>query len=83
MRTIEKNGHKLKEMSAMFRKAGQGIRTAADVGYKTGYFIAKHPNIEKTKDQIQKNYKVGLITLLGIGLTFFGITKVLLKMKTH
>ncbi len=81
MKTMEKNGKKLKGIYTLLQKTGHGVKMAADTGYKTGYFMAKHPVIKHTKDQIQKNYKVGLITFLGLSLSAFGLFRYLVKMK--
>ncbi len=81
MKTMEKNGRKFKNMYGLLQKAGQGVKMATDASYKTGYFMAKHPGVEYTKDQIQKNYKSGLIILIGVGLSLFGLARILAGMK--
>jgi len=81
MKTAERNGKKLKNAYAALQKTGQGLKFAADSGYKTGYFMAKHPGVKIAKEQIQKNYKVGLLTVAGMGLITLGLVKVLLNLK--
>ena len=74
-----KNGRTLRNVCALLMRTGQGVRMAANTGYRAGYFMAKHPEIELTKDQIIKNYRTGLIALTGIGL---GIVSYLLFKKS-
>lgn len=81
MRTVEKNGKKVKNVLGLLQKTGQGVRFATNTGYKTGYFMAKHPGIELAKNQIQKNYKAGLIALLGFMISLAGLITILGKIK--
>jgi|GEM_PF-3603064 len=81
MRTAQKNGRKFRSVYTLLRRTGQGVKFATDTGYKTGYFMAKHPGIQYTKEQIQKNYKAGLVALLGVGITLFGILQVIAKLR--
>ncbi len=81
MKATEKNGKKFRNMVGLLQKTGQGVKFATDTGYKTGYFMAKHPGVEYAKKQIQKNYKAGLITILGLGISLFGLIHILAKMK--
>ncbi len=79
MRATEKNGKRFRNMMGLLQKTGQGVKFATGTGYKTGYFMAKHPEIEFAKEQIQKNYKAGLITIIGLGIVLFGLTRILAK----
>ena len=81
MKTVEKNGKKIKGIYTLLQKTSHGVKMAADTGYKTGYFMAKHPNVKIVKDQVKKNYKVGLITILGLALSVLGVFKYLVKIK--
>lgn len=64
--TINKNGKLLKN-------AIHGIRMAASTGYRTGYFLAKHPEIEYAGKHLQKNYRSTLFALAGILLAIIGL----------
>ena len=75
-----RNEKNFKNFYTVLQKTGQGIKMAANTGYKTGYFLAKHPGVELTKNQIQKNYKTGLLAFLGIIIGLFGAFK-FMKMK--
>ena len=73
-----KNAKLLKNARVFLEKTGQGIKMAADTGYKTGYFMAKHPEIEVAGKQIRKNYKAGLIAALAL---LFGLAAILMIKK--
>lgn len=73
-----KNAKLLKNARVLIEKTGRGIKMAADTGYKTGYFMAKHPEIESASKQIRKNYKAGLIAAMAV---FFGLTALLMIKK--
>lgn len=77
MQRVTKNGKILRNAFTLFKQTGRGIRMAADTGYKTGYFMAKHPEIEIARQQLQKNYKAGLLAFAGIilGIIAFLMTK--------
>ncbi len=81
MKVTEKNGKKFKSAYSVLQKTGQGVKFATNTGYKTGYFMAKHPNIEKVKNNIEKNYKTGLLALIGLGVGLIGMIKVISKLK--
>lgn len=57
----------------MLRNAINGLRMAANTGYRTGYFLAKHPGIEQAGKHLQKNYRSGLIAIAGISLAIIGL----------
>jgi len=82
MRTMEKltkNGKLLRSGYSLLRRTGRGIRMAADTGYKAGYFMAKHPEIELAKNHLQRNYKAGLITITGLVIGILGAIMILSK----
>lgn len=81
MKATEKNGKKFRNMVGLLQKTGQGVRFATDTGYKTGYFMAKHPGVEYAKNQIQKNYKAGLIAILGLGISLFSLIQIMSRLK--
>ena len=72
-----KNGKLLKHAYTLICGTGKGMGIAANTGYKAGYFLAKHPNIEMTKNHVMRNYKAGLLAIIGviIGLAGFLILK--------
>ncbi len=72
MQEVSGNGKALKKAYTLLKQTGRGIKMAADTGYKTGYFMAKHPEIEIARDRVLKNYKAGLITLAGIIIGILG-----------
>lgn len=69
----------LKTLGSIMGKAGYGMRLAANMGYKIGYNMAKHPNLEKVKKQMDHHPRAILITLLGIGLGLAGLASYLIK----
>lgn len=80
MKTMEKmtkNGKILRKACRLFWQTSRGVKMAAGTGYRTGYFMAKHPEIELAGKQIQKNYKAGLLAVAGIilGIMAFLMTK--------
>lgn len=82
MKTMEKvsrNNKKTKNLYLLLQQAGRGVKMAADTGYKTGYFMAKHPGIETTKKSIQKNYKPILLGMVGFVIGVMSILKVFMK----
>jgi len=82
MKTSEKimtKADNLKSIGNMLGKAGYGMRLAANLGYKVGYNMAKHPTLEKVKKQIDHHPRTSLLTLLGIGLGIFGVVGYLLR----
>jgi hypothetical protein len=81
MKTSEQNGKRLKSAYKLLQSAGQGIKFAANTGYKTGYFMAKHPEIEMLRDGVKKNYISILLALGGIILGIIGITKIMANSK--
>lgn len=72
MQKASKNGKLLRNTCKLLYNTGRRISVIAGTGYKAGYFMAKHPNIESTKNQIFKNYKAGLITIAGITIGILG-----------
>jgi len=75
MKTSEKimmKADNLKNYGNMMGKAGYGMKLAANMGYKIGYNMAKHPNLEKVKKQINHHPKSSLITILGLVLGIIG-----------
>ncbi|MEI8389404.1 MAG: hypothetical protein WCG23_05915 [bacterium] len=75
MKTREKISQKadnLKSFGNIVGKAGYGMKLAANLGYKVGYNIAKHPTLEKVKKQIDHNPRASLITLAGVTLGVIG-----------
>jgi len=75
MKTSEKimiKADNLKNYGSMLGKAGYGIKLAANMGYKIGYNMAKHPNLEKVKKQLNRHPKSSLITVLGLVLGIIG-----------
>jgi len=75
MKTSEKimmKADNLKNYGSMLGKAGYGIKLAANMGYKIGYNMAKHPNLEKVKKQLNHHPKSSLITVLGLVLGIIG-----------
>ena len=84
MRTLEKpsqNGKKVKNLCNILQKTGKGVKMAADGGYKAGYFMAKHPGVEVTKQQLQKNYKPILVSMFGFVLGALSILQIFSKMQ--
>ena len=73
------NGRTLKNVCTLLMRTGQGVRMAANTGYRAGYFMARHPEIESARAQIQKNYKVGLLAIAGMAL---GIMAFLMMKKS-
>lgn len=74
----------LKTYGNIMGKAGYGLRMAAVLGYKVGYNMAKHPNLHKIKQQIQKHpRRAGMFALIGLALGVLGITGYLLKGKYY
>ena len=62
----------IKTIGNVIGKAGYGMKLAANLGYKVGYNMAKHPNLEKVKKQIDHHPKAISITLLGLVLGIIG-----------
>ncbi len=82
MRTMEsltKNGKILRSGYSLLRGTGRGIRMAADTGYKAGYFMGKHPEIEQAKLRIFKNQKAIVLGILGL---ILGIAAITMTKKT-
>ena len=69
----------LKTLGSIMGKAGYGMRLAANMGYKIGYNMAKHPNLEKVKKQMDHHPRAILITLLCVGLGLAGLASYLIK----
>jgi hypothetical protein len=81
MKTAEQNGKRIKDAYKLLQTAGQGMKIAADTGYKTGYFMAKHPEVEMVKKSIQRNRVAILLALVGIVLGAVGIAGFMAKKK--
>jgi hypothetical protein len=81
MKTAEQNGKKFKDAYKILQTAGQGMRLAADTGYKTGYFMAKHPEVESLKKRVQKNHLLILLTFAGILLGGIGVARLMDKSR--
>ncbi len=64
---------KAKSYKRIIDTAGNSVKLAANLGYKAGYNLAKHPGLEKTAITVKKNYKASLFTLAGLGLGFLGV----------
>lgn len=82
MKTHEKimmKSDNLKTVGNIMGKAGYGMKLAANLGYKVGYNMAKHPGLEKVKKQIDHHPKAILLTLLGIGIGIAGLASFLLR----
>lgn len=62
----------LKTVGSIIGKAGYGMKLAANLGYKAGYGMAKHPGLEKVKKQIDHHPKATLLTLVGLMLGIIG-----------
>ncbi|OGI02688.1 MAG: hypothetical protein A2Y25_11095 [Candidatus Melainabacteria bacterium GWF2_37_15] len=60
------NGRTLKNVYTLLKRTGKGAYLAANTGYRAGYFMAKHPELENARTHLQKNYKVGLFAIAGI-----------------
>jgi hypothetical protein len=76
MKTSEKimmKADNLKTFGNIMGKAGYGMRLAANLGYKAGYNMAKHPGLEKVKKQLDHHPKAGLITLAGLLVGIIGV----------
>ena len=75
MKTSEKimmKADNFKTVGNIMGKAGYGMKLAANLGYKVGYNMAKHPNLEKIQKQITHHPASSLITLTGILLGIIG-----------
>lgn len=81
MKTAEQNGKKVQDAYKLLQTAGQGVKFAADTGYKTGYFMAKHPEVEEIKKGMQKNSKIIILTLVGVILGMIGFAGLMSKKK--
>jgi len=83
MKTAEKiikKADTLKTCGNIMGKAGYGMRLAAIFGYKVGYNMAKHPNLDKVKKQIEKHpQQTGLLVLAGLGLSALATAGILLR----
>ena len=53
-------------------KTGYGMKLAANLGYRAGYNMAKHPGMEKIKKQIERHPAASLMTLIGLTLGIIG-----------
>ncbi len=69
MKAMEKNGKKFKGFCTIMQRTGQGVKMAADTGYRTGYFMAKHPNVKMVKDQVQCKQVLGLYYIFRLSIS--------------
>ena len=68
-----KQMNKFKTCCNIAEKAGSSLRMAAILGYRAGYSVGKHPELEKVKKTVEHHPKASIAAVLGLLLGMLGL----------